>query len=81
MMSLPKDTKILAFCWDSGIFPRTSLILTADITGFGISIPTVFLPGIGASILILLADNARAISLSKLTILLSLVPAGICISN
>lgn len=46
--SLPKETKIFAFSCDFGTLPNTSLILTALITGFGISIPIVLFPGIGA---------------------------------
>ena len=46
----------------------------------GSSIPIVFLPGIGACIFTALAASARAISLSRLTILLTFVPAFISTS-
>ena len=60
---------------------KTSLSGTEAIFLFGISIPTVLLPGIGASILTSLAASARAISLLILVILLTLVPALISTSN
>ena len=43
---------------------------------FGTSIPTVCLPGIGASILIVSASKARAISSERLAILLTLTPSA-----
>jgi hypothetical protein len=51
------------------------------ISPLGISIPTVLLPGIGASIRTSLAANAKAISLLIFKILLTLVPPGISNSN
>ena len=79
--SFPKATSILASLIFLGIELNTSLIGTAAIFLFGISIPTVLLPGIGASILTSLAARARAISLLILVILLTLVPALISTSN
>ena len=52
----------------------TSLKNTDSHTLLGTSIPTAALPGIGASILILLAAKFNAISSDKLTILLTLTP-------
>ena len=43
---------------------------------FGTSMPTVCLPGIGASILIVSASNASAISSERLAILLTLTPSA-----
>ena len=51
-----------------------SLIDTGIIVWLGISIPTVLLPGIGASILTSFADNSSAISLDILSTLFTLVP-------
>ena len=47
----------------------------------GISIPIAGFPGIGASILISSAARFNLISSERLTILLTLVPIGGCISN
>ena len=57
-----------------------SLIFTAFILSFSTSMPTAALPGIGASILILLASRLRAISLESPTMLLTLTPGPGCIS-
>ena len=75
-MSLPKAIVNL----DSALLNLsdaiTSLIYTASLTSFGISIPTVPLPGIGASIRIALAARLSAISSARLTILLTLTPGA-----
>ena len=75
-MSLPKQTgNFISELIILGLqLSNTSLIATP--TGFllGISIPTVVLPGIGASIRTSIAAKARAISLDKPVILLILVP-------
>ena len=52
----------------------TSLNITDSVTEFGTSIPTAAFPGIGASILIVLAAKLNAISSDKPTILLTLTP-------
>jgi hypothetical protein len=48
---------------------------------FGTSIPTVCFPGIGASILIVSASNANAISSARLEILFTLTPCAGASSN
>ena len=58
----------------SSSFTNTSFIVTNSFTVFGISIPIRDLPGIGASIRTSLAARFSAISLLKLTILLTFVP-------
>ena len=57
-----------------------SLMLTRDVSRFGISIPTADFPGIGASIRTALAARFSAISSARLVILLILTPAEGCSS-
>ena len=76
IISLPKAM----FNLPSPLVKSISLILTALTDEFGISIPIVFLPGIGAWILTSLAAIARAISLLMLVIRFTLVPLGTIIS-
>ena len=59
---------------------NTSLSPTIKGVSFGTSIPIALLPGIGASILILLAAKLNAISSVKFTILLTFTPGLGCIS-
>ena len=63
IISFPKPTASKFFSLTSGIFDKTSLKETELLTSLGNSIPIVFLPGIGASILTSLAASAKAISL------------------
>ena len=51
-----------------------SLMVTVSLVSFSTSIPTAALPGIGASILMLLALRFKAISSERLTILETLTP-------
>ena len=80
IMSCPNVTRSF-FSSSSGLIDSSiSLTVTMAVCAFGISIPTVFLPGIGACILTSFAARARAISLFIPSILLSFVPAFISIS-
>ena len=75
MISFPNPTANRFFSFTSGIFDSTSLKETELLTWFGNSIPIVFFPGIGASILTSRAANAKAISLWIDNNLLTFVPA------
>ena len=78
-MFLPKGQSSLEPSKDLGTFSNTSLNDTEDVSLLAISIPTVFLPGIGACILTSLVAMAKAISLCIDKSLLTLVPE--CNSN
>ena len=71
---LPKVTSNFESRILFGTVSNTSLTVTIEVTLFGISIPIVDLPGIGASIRTSLAASAKAISLCIDKTLLSLVP-------
>ena len=60
---LPKGHRSLEPSSDLGTFSKTSLKETEAVSLLAISIPTVFLPGIGACILTSLVAMAKAISL------------------
>ena len=60
---LPSGQSNLLLLLLAGTFSITSLKDTGVVSLLGISIPTVLLPGIGASILISFAASTRAISL------------------
>ena len=77
---LPKVTMI-PYLWTKLLFASNiSLNATALTDSFGISIPIVLFPGIGAWIRTSFAAKANAISLLIDKILLTLVPAGTTIS-
>lgn len=76
IISLPKAAHILASLFKFCGLSSTSLKVTLDIVGFGISIPIVLFPGIGAWIITSFAAKARAISLSIFKILLTFVAGG-----
>ena len=80
IISLPSATRILFAPLFCQVASSTSLKPTEDISRFGISIPIVFLPGIGACIRTSFAAIAKAISLLIPTILLTFVPLGTIIS-
>ena len=73
-MFLPKATSNLLLTLFCGISCNISLNDTGDTESFGISIPTVLFPGIGASILTSFLARAREISLLIPKSLLNLVP-------
>ena len=73
-MLFPNATSNFEFSFVLGTASNISLTATGIIDLLGSSIPTVFLPGIGACIRTSLAPNSRAISLFKAVILESLVP-------
>ncbi len=75
-ISFPRQTvrRDLAFSKTEEII--ISLNLTVSLVLFGISIPIAAFPGIGATILMLIARRARARSSVKLTILLIFTPGA-----
>ena len=79
-MSNPRGATSLEVSSFLGIPTSMSFIFTSLVIGFGISIPIVFFPGIGACILTSFAASAKAISLFMLKILFTFVPAFISIS-
>ena len=73
-MSLPKVANKVESLSDFGTLSNISLTVTNEDTLFGISIPIVDLPGIGATIRTSLAARAKAISLCIPETLFNLVP-------
>ena len=79
-ISLPTANSILDGASLNSFESIISLRVTIFIFSFSTSIPTAAFPGIGASILMLLALRFRAISSERPTILLTLTPVLGCIS-
>ena len=77
-MSLPKIT--LSSPFSSSLFCIILEKCTGSFILFGVSIPIVFFPGIGASILMLSAARFIAMSSESEVTLLTFIPAGIVIS-
>ena len=77
IMSLPRATASNWLLVWLGISSNVSLKVTICAASFGISIPTVLLPGIGAWILTSFLARAREISLFIVSILDTLVPDAI----
>ena len=73
-ISLPMPTSNLYL--DGNLSSKTSFRVTSEILSLGTSIPTAERPGIGASIRTSFAAKANAMSLWRLTILLTLTPCA-----
>ena len=79
-MSFPTAKDILDFASLNSLESTISRMVTMLIFSFSTSMPTAALPGMGASIRMLLASKFSAISSARRTMLLTLTPVLGCIS-
>ena len=76
VISLPNTRGSSSLEFINSSVSKISRKKSVSLTSFGVSIPTLFLPGIGATILISLLSNAIARSSWRFTILLILTPVA-----